>query len=107
DRKMVVFDDMEATEKLKIYDKGAEAAPTYASYGEAIALRFGDIFIPQLKMTEPLRNECAHFIECVAGGKRPLSDGRDGLRVVRLLEAAQKSLEGGGVPVQLDTVRSH
>lgn len=101
DRKMVVFDDMEATEKLKIYDKGVSAAPSYDSYGEAVSLRFGDIFIPQLKMTEPLRNECMHFIDCVREGKRPLSDGRNGLKVVRMLEAAQRSLENGGVPVSL------
>ncbi len=101
DRKMVVFDDMEATEKLKIYDKGASAAPSYDSYGEAVSLRFGDIFIPQLKMTEPLRNECQHFIECVRDRKKPLSDGRNGLKVVCMLEAAQKSLEGGGMPVAI------
>ncbi|MCD6328625.1 Gfo/Idh/MocA family oxidoreductase [bacterium] len=89
--KMVVFDDMAPTEKLKIYDKGARL-PSYDSYGESITLRFGDILSPHLQMKEPLRMECEHFVDCVATGKRPLTDGRDGLRVVRVLEAADAAL---------------
>jgi predicted dehydrogenase len=99
-RKMAVFDDVESTEKIRLYDKAAEPV-RYDSYGEAIALRFGDVVIPHLHMVEPLKLECQHFAECVRGGKTPRSDGRDGLRVVRVLEAAQRSLEQGGAPVSI------
>jgi predicted dehydrogenase len=99
-RKMAVFDDEESTEKVRIYDKSAERGD-YESYGDAITLRFGDVVIPHLNMVEPLKLECQHFAECVRQGKTPRSDGRDGLRVVRVLEAAQKSLEQNGVPVAL------
>lgn len=98
-RKMAVFDDVAATEKLRVYDQGV--VPTYASYGEALTIRFGDIHIPRVDMREPLRLECEHFVECVRAGRQPRSDGRDGLRVLRVLAAGQRSLEQGGAPVQL------
>ena len=99
-RKMAVFDDMESAEKVKIYDKAAERRD-YESYGDAITLRFGDVVIPHIDMVEPLKVECRHFAECVREGKRPRSDGRDGLRVVKVLDAAQRSLERNGEPVAL------
>ncbi len=99
-KKMVVFDDVESTEKLKIFDKGVTGV-SYDSYGDSITLRFGDISIPHIKMTEPLRVECQHFVDCVLDDKRPLSDGADGLRVVRILEAAQRSMENDGEPVSV------
>jgi len=100
--KMAVFDDVHPTEKVRLYDKGVAAAPaSYGSYGESIAVRNGDVHIPYVKMVEPLRAECSHFIDCVANGKRPLTDGRDGLRVLKVLEAAQKSLKEGGVPAKV------
>ena len=99
-RKMAVFDDVESAEKVRIYDKSAER-PDYDSYGESINLRFGDVVIPRLEMSEPLKLECEHFAACVREGKTPLSDGRDGLRVVRVLEAAQASLSQNGAPVEL------
>ena len=102
-KKMVVFDDMEATEKVKIYDKGVEgAAESYASYGEAIAIRMGDINVPWIRMVEPLRTEALHFLECVKERKTPLTDGKDGMKVLRVLEAAQHSLRNGGTPVKLE-----
>ena len=64
--------------------------------------RFGDITIPHIKMGEPLRVECLHFLECVRDRKAALSDGRDGLRVVKVLDAAQRSLKNNGVPVLLE-----
>ena len=73
----------------------------YDSYGDSITLRFGDVVIPQLEMAEPLKLECQHFAECVLSGRTPLSDGRDGLRVVQVLEAAQASLGQNGIPVEL------
>jgi predicted dehydrogenase len=98
--KMAVFDDTSSTEKLRIYDNHAEMPPV-RTYGEAIQVRFGDITIPRVESTEPLRLECQHFVDCVRNRTTPLSDGHDGLRVVKILEAAQKSLRSDGVPVQI------
>src|SRR5436309_2490492 len=98
---MVVFDDMEASEKVKIYDKGVDRAGQVVSYGDALTVRSGDILIPKISLQEPLRLECQHFVDCVRDRRPPLTDGADGLRVVRVLAAAQASLEAGGVPVAL------
>ena len=100
-KKMAVFDDLEANEKLKIYDKGAACGTDYNTFAEYVTLRFGDITIPYVKMSEPLRLECLHFLECIRDRKQPLSDGRDGLRVIKVLDAAQRSLRDGGRPVEL------
>jgi predicted dehydrogenase len=100
-KKMVTFDDMEATEKLVIYDKAADVTPGTVSYEDSITLRQGDIRMPFIKGGEPLRTECLHFLDCVKNNKTPLSDGRDGLRVVKVLDAATRSLKAGGVPVAL------
>lgn len=97
-KKMVVFDDVESAEKLKIIDKGVTGV-SYDSYGDSLTLRFGDINIPHISMTEPLRVECQHFIDCIVEDKQPLSDGSDGARVVRILEAAQQSMDNDGTPV--------
>jgi predicted dehydrogenase len=99
-KKMVVFDDVEATEKVRIYDKGVDGME-YASYGDALTLRSGDITIPRIDMAEPLRAECQHFVMCIQKGEKPRSDGRNGLRVVRVLDAADRSLKDRGVPVAL------
>ncbi len=100
-QKMVVFDDMEASEKIRIHDKGADVKRSVETYAEAITLRTGDILIPQIPATEPLKAECQHFIDCIANGETPRSDGRDGLRVVKVLEAGSRSLQRGGTPVSL------
>ncbi len=97
--KMAVFDDMDADRKVTVYDKSA-VVPRYQSYGEYVTLRFGDIHIPHLANDEPLRLEVEHFIDCVRHDRTPLSDGRDGLNVVRVLEAMERSLRGGGRPVK-------
>jgi predicted dehydrogenase len=89
--KMATFDDMALEQKLVIYDKGFDQ--DYSSYGEYIA-RSGDVWSPAISNEEPLRIECRHFAECVRDGKTPVSDGRSGLRVVRVLEGLQTSLEG-------------
>ncbi len=98
-RKMVVFDDMEASEKIRVYDKGIDRAGQIVSYGDALSVRTGDILIPKISLQEPLRLECQHFVECVREHRTPLTDGADGLRVVRVLAAAQRSLEAGGAPM--------
>lgn len=99
--KMAVFDDLEATEKLKIYDKGAKLSQDYDTFAEYVGLRFGDITIPYVKTGEPLRTECLHFIDCVTNRTTPRSDGQDGLRVVQVLDAAQRSLKNNGMPVRI------
>ena len=100
-RKMVTFDDGDSTEKVRIYDKGADVGLKYETYGESITLRSGDIVIPRIDSVEPLKVECSHFVECALANKTPRSDAKDGLRVVRVLEAGQRSLEKGGAPVEL------
>jgi len=101
-KKMVVFDDMESEEKLKIYDKGVTRNDKhFVSYDEFLTLRFGDVLMPHIAMTEPLTRECQHFLDCIKDNKTPRSDGMDGLRVVKVLSAAQKSLAQGGVPIKI------
>jgi len=101
-QKMMVFDDMEASEKIKVYDKGVDRAGQVVSYGDALTVRSGDILIPKISLQEPLRLECLHFVECVRERKRPLTDGLGGLRVVKVLDAAQRSLKSGGRPVAIE-----
>ena len=91
-RRMATFDDMALEGKVTIYDKGFDEDAR--GYGEYIT-RSGDIFSPQIPNTEPLRIECEHFVECVRTGRTPQSDGESGLRVVRVLERLQQSLESG------------
>jgi predicted dehydrogenase len=92
-RRMATFDDMALEGKVTIYDKGFDEDST--SYGEYIT-RTGDIFSPQIPNTEPLRIECEHFVQCVRTGMTPRSDGESGLRVVRVLDRLQRSLEERG-----------
>lgn len=99
--KMVVFDDMEPREKLRIYDKGVDRPPEYRSYGESLAVREGDIFIPKIPNVEPLAAELAHFVRVAQGAEAPRATAEDGVRVVRVLEAAGHSLAAGGVPQAL------
>jgi len=100
-KKMVVFDDMEPREKLRIYDKGVDRPPEYGSYGESLAIREGDIFIPKIPNVEPLAAELGHFVRVARGGEPPRAGAADGVRVVRVLEAASRSLAAGGSPVTL------
>jgi predicted dehydrogenase len=98
-RKMVVFDDMDPTDKVRIYDKGVDIRPQAVSYEDYLHVRFGDILIPHVGTAEPLRLECQHFVDCIVNGSVPRSDGNHGLQVIRVLAAAQKSLDLDGVPV--------
>jgi len=97
DKKMVVYDDVEPLEKIKIYDTGVEAPDHTENYGEfQLSYRYGDITIPRISPQEPLKLECTHFADCIVQGRRPRSDGEVGLKVVKILEAAEKSLLNGG-----------
>jgi predicted dehydrogenase len=101
-RQMAVFDDMEAREKLRIYDKGVERPPEYRSWGESLAVREGDIFIPRVSNAEPLAVQLKHFAQVVRGEAAPRADAADGVRVVRVLDAASRSLAQGGTPVRIE-----
>ncbi len=100
-QKMVTFDDMEAAEKVKVYDKGATPNLSYSSYGEAITLRQGDIYIPRISTAEPLKLECEHFVRCILEDEPATSDAENGLNVVRVLEAGRRSIAGGGRPEEV------
>jgi len=96
DRRMAVFDDVNASEKLRLYDKGASYQPAGGDFGAFVAaVRDGDILIPSLDNKEPLREQLAHFVQCVVERKEPIADGAAGLSVVRVLETAQKELDRG------------
>ncbi len=100
-KQMAVFDDMEPREKLRLYDKGVDRPPDYASYGESLTIREGDIFIPKLPNVEPLAAELGHFVRVARGSELPRAGAADGVRVVRVLDAATRSLASGGAPVSL------
>jgi predicted dehydrogenase len=101
-RRMLVYDDTALQEKIRIYDRGVTVGPYYDNYGEfQYAYRYGDIHIPRIEEVEPIKLECEHFVDCIREGKPPATDGLNGLRVVAVLEAAQRSLRSGGVPVAL------
>ena len=100
DRKMAVFDDTSADQKLAVFDKGVEP-PATLSYEEGVRIRTGDIRIPALQMAEPLRRECLAFLDAVGTRKAPIADGKSGLDVVRALEGGAKSLSQGGARIEL------
>lgn len=134
EKKMVVFDDAETLEKVKVYNKGVNRRRDSVKglrnginpngvgdngvdngvdntngvdmldgfSGFQYTFTYGDVYIPKLKMSEPLRNECLHFLECIRDGKRPLTDGVSGSKVVQVLERAEESLRQGGeyIPVE-------
>jgi predicted dehydrogenase len=102
-RKMIVYDDLEPSEKIKVYDKGITLNGSKESlYKTLIGYRTGDMWAPQLEITEALKVEAQHFIQCIKKGERPLTDGRAGLMVVRILEAATQSMSERGQPVVLN-----
>lgn len=95
-RKMVVFDDMQVREKLKVYDKGVDRPPEYGSFGESLAIREGDIYAPRISNVEPLAAELRHFVAVARRTVAPLVSAASGLEVVRVLAAASESLAEGG-----------
>lgn len=100
-QKMIVYDDVSTEGKVRVYDKGAFRKGE-VSYGDfQYKLHSGDILIPRLDMREPLQAECAHFVDCVRTGKRPLTDGENGLRVLRVLAAGEQSLRKDGEKITI------
>jgi predicted dehydrogenase len=101
-KKMLVYDDIEPLEKIKIYDKGVDGPAHYDTFGDfQFAYRYGDIYTPFLASTEPLQIECRHFLDCIERKASPRSGGVEGLEVVRILEAANQSLRNGGTRVDI------
>lgn len=104
-RKMLVYDDTALQEKIRVYDKGVSISPYYDTYGDfQMSYRYGDVHIPRIEEPEPLKVECEHFVECILKGRSPKTDGDNGLRVVSVLEACERSLHDGGsfVPLGLE-----
>lgn len=101
-KRMIVYDDVEPLEKVRIYDVRVEVPPHYDTFAEFhYSYHYGDSYIPYVRQEEPLKVECQHFLDCIRDGKTPMTGGREGLEVVRVLEAASASLKlnGGAVPV--------
>jgi predicted dehydrogenase len=102
-KRMIVYNDNEPLEKIKIYDKRVEAPPHYDTFAEFhYSYHYGDAHIPYLKQVEPLKVEAEHFLDCIRNGKKPETSGLDGLRVVQILEAASHSLKNDGAKVEID-----
>ena len=101
-KKMIVYDDTEPLEKIKIYDKRVEVPPHYDTFGEfQYSYHYGDILAPYMKQEEPLKVECQHFLDCIEKSTRPDSSGHEGMAVVQILEAATESLRSGGGTIPL------
>ncbi len=101
EKKMLVWNDLEADEKIRIYDKGVAITSGQAVHDLLVSYRSGDMWAPRIDQMEALAVETRYFAECVSAGKTPINDGQAGLRIVRILEAANQSLAQGGAPVQL------
>jgi predicted dehydrogenase len=101
-RRMIVYDDTEPLEKIKIYDARVETPPHYDTFAEfTYSYHHGDVYIPFIKQDEPLKMEMRHFIECIREGIQPITGGPEGLEVVRILEAASQSLKQQGAAIAL------
>ena len=100
----IVFDDISTTERVRVFEKGVTSVEREASsFGEhQLLMRDGAIIIPKIEASEPLKNECAHFLECVLTGCQPLTSGREGVEVVQVMEAIDRSVAAHGAPVVLE-----
>lgn len=104
-KRMIVYDDIAAQEKVKIFDVRVERPPHYDTFaGFHYAYHYGDTYSPFIQQDEPLRTECQHFLDCIRNGTVPLTGGAAGIEVVRILEASTTSLKQNGAPVSLDGV---
>ena len=107
-KKMLVYDDVSIDAKIQLYDKGVAQLHDFLETPESFAefqfpLRVGDVVTPAIRFSEPLHSECQHFIDCIQNRKRPLTDGLNGLKVVKVLEAAERSLKQDGKTIELAT----
>jgi predicted dehydrogenase len=99
-RRMIVYDDLQTHEKIRIYDTRVDRPPHHDTFADFhYSYHYGDSYIPYIKQEEPLRSECQHFLDCIQGGLTPLTDGHKGLELVKILEAASQSLKSQGAPV--------
>jgi predicted dehydrogenase len=99
-RRMIVYDDLQTHEKIRIYDVRVERPPHYDTFADFhYSYHYGDSYIPHIQQEEPLKAECQHFLDCIENGVKPLTSGHRGLELVRILEAASASLKSYGAPV--------
>jgi len=101
EKKMLVWDDAEVDEKIKVYDKGVSVQTKEGIYKLLVDYRSGDAWMPRLDRTEALKLETQYFIDCISGDKTPINDGHAGLRVIKVLEAANKSMQNRGKLIEL------
>ena len=105
-RRMIVYDDLQTHEKIKVYDVRVERPPHYDTFAEFhYSYHYGDSYIPHIQQEEPLKTECQHFVDCIEKGEEPVTGGYEGLEMVRILEAASASIKANGGPVTFS--RSH
>jgi len=101
-KRMIVYDDLEPLQKIKVYDARVEVPPHYDTFAEfQYAYHYGDMYAPHVPQTEPLRVECQHFLDCIENGDTPISSGKQGHDLVAILEAANESMRQGGVQIDL------
>lgn len=101
EKKMVVWNDLDADEKIRVYDKGVKVMNREGIYNLLVSYRSGDIWSPKIQETEALRVEAEYFVDCILNDRNPINDGHAGLRVVRMMEASTESLRNEGKPVRL------
>lgn len=102
-KKMLVYNDLEPMEKIKIYDKRVEIPPHYETFADFhYSYHYGDMYAPYIKQYEPLKRECQHFLDCIRTGEKPETCGYEALKVIQILEAATESLNSGGGRVMLE-----
>jgi predicted dehydrogenase len=107
-RRMIVYDDVAPLEKIRVFDARVERPPHYDTFAEFhYAYHYGDMYAPYIKQEEPLKAECQHFLDCIREGTRPLTDGRQGTDLVRILEASSDSLKRNGAPISLTASRNN
>jgi predicted dehydrogenase len=100
--RMILYDDNEPLEKIRVYDKRVEAPPHYDTFADFhYSYHYGDIYVPYIKQVEPLKTQCQHFLDSIKSGKKPMTSGLEGLQVVQILEASSNSLKNAGVAFEI------